>query len=253
MALAWDKSQAGEQQEAAKLYQRAVQLNDPESGPVAAGNLARLQWLSGDRSAAVATARRAMSMGNPTVAAKAAVLLGTVLRELGDPDGARTAFREAISSGHPRHAGLGLCFLAQLEIDAGNEAIAEQLLAEAQGYPGIGHHDSDLILGELAVRSGDPEAAQRLYEEALESDDRGLRAEAALHLGHLLTWRGDQDGAAAAFRRSAGENVDSVSELARERLRHPLQPESARLWFDEPREGYLPLGLDKTAENVDEA
>ena len=249
--LAFRRSAAGDVPAAIDLLGRVIAISSPNSAPYAAGYLALLHYLRGELDEAAAAARTAVATGNPAVAAKAAVLLGQVLNHAGDRDGARAAYRQAIDSRLPRHGGLALCNLAVLEADAGNHGISDEYLQTALAIPGIAHDFSCLILAEREARHGDHKRARELYDQALLSSDRGLRAEAALEMGQLLAWDGDAESAERLLRRSVAEKVEVASSEAQRLIASASDAEAAREWLLSERSGSVPLGLDATAEEID--
>jgi len=249
--LGWISARSGDLVGAAALYARGVESEDPSTAAHAADSLARTLFGMGDAAGAAVMARRARESGDESQVLRATVLLGSALQELKDLPGAREAYGEAIASGHPRHASLAICMLAGLEIDDGDEVAGEELLAQAQSYPGIGHYLSSLLLADRAITAGYQESARGYYDEALRSDDRGLRAEADLCLGYLLTWQGDGSLASHFFRAAVGEEAPPASTEASEQLQRRLSREAARQLLLDPPKRRLVFGLGKSGEDLD--
>ena len=93
--------------------------------------------------------------------------------------------------------------------------LADRLGADADELAsGVPAAQDRLLDAELALRLGEAEEAERLFNEALEDGDLGLRARALTGLGQLAFQRGDHSGAIESLEEARGERSASSSSAA---------------------------------------
>ncbi len=110
---------------------------------------------------------------------------------------------------------------------------------------------SSLLLTDRAIAAGHQESARGYYDEALRSDDRGIRAQADLCLGYLLTWQGDDSGANRFFRAAVAEDAPPASTEASEQLQGHVSREAAQQLLVDPPKRRLVFGLGRSGEDLD--
>ena len=139
---------------------------------------------------------------------RAHYLLGELRRTIGNVNGAIVAL-ELADSLHPLRDADSIR-LAELDVDAGAEAIARSRLRRIKPDSGDYAHAQD-VLGVLAAQSGDRDAARTAFERAVSSGTRDGSIFA--HLAQVQAAQGDAAGAAGTFER-ATSGADPSWELS---------------------------------------
>ena len=180
-------------------------------------NLGVAATLEGRWDEAIASFERSRSArekaGDVVGAATASNNIGEVLLNRGQIDEAEALFKDALrvwrAARYPIGIAVATSALGLAETRAGHHAQAEALLQEAlAGFRDM-HAESFVIetearLAELAVSSGDDEAALKLVESSIQHAERAggeVASRAALHrlLGGVRARKGDAAGARASY------------------------------------------------------
>ncbi len=200
--------------EAADLFQRAMDLDEPGPREAAALQLALLADTEGDLERALALAKVAVASPDPDTAAKAATLAGTCSRRLGEQEEALEFFRLAAESTDHRQSVIGQANLGGLLVDTGQLKEGIRVLRKAKGSGGPGAVFAALNLAEYFSNESRPREAEREYRWAMSTQAERYRVQAALPYAEFL--------ASLGRIREAREVIDGVMAFAGPRMRQQL-------------------------------
>ncbi|RAY11103.1 tetratricopeptide repeat protein [Actinomadura craniellae] len=163
----------GELDQAARLFERVMELGDTSQRARAALGLAVVRDDAGDTAAARAADQAAIDTGDPEYGPRAAYHLALIQERAGEFEAAARSWRLVVDFGNPAYLPPALLALARLADDAGDaEAAAdwwERAVATGDGrYAPVAAHD----LAQRLLERGEPARAQRVLAGALRTVDR---------------------------------------------------------------------------------
>ncbi|SFL04195.1 Tetratricopeptide repeat-containing protein [Streptosporangium canum] len=164
------EKEAGNLEEARKLYRQAIETGNPEEVATALIELGWLEKEAGNLEEARKLFHQAIEVGNPWQKAKALICLGCLEHDdAGNVEEARGFWRRAVESGQPGIAPQALVNLASLEKEAGNLEEARKLYRQATETGNPKEVATALKgWGDLELSAGNLERARQLYKQILD-------------------------------------------------------------------------------------
>jgi tetratricopeptide (TPR) repeat protein len=222
--LRWGRRLGGEANaiEAARHFQRAVELAQPGPSEAAALELAMFVRDDGDLRRALALSNLAASGPDAAGGGKAANLAAICSLELGEVEEAIRWFRQAAQSTDHRQSVIGAANLGGVLVDIGQPEEGVAVLRQAKGGGGPGAILAGTNLADYWSKQGQAPRAEREYRWAMSAEAGRYRSQASLSyakflssLGRISEARRVLDGAAT----SAGPRQRHQLETAAEELR----------------------------------
>lgn len=264
---AWLALTRGDASEAERLVRRALAEQtarpDPRLAARLTTSLGAIQKAAGDLEGSARSQRAALEMadalGERHLAATAAANLGASLLELGDLgpalDELQESARRLMGLGRDRDVGRALFNLASAELVAGDDAMAEVHLEQAEaaaaraGDAGAREHLA-LLAALIAVRRDDTERARTLGTQLRDAELRStLAAQLALSAADAAADLLDEDDESVSARLArAGLAIGAGDASAANALLDGLDPELA--WADALRAALLRTRLAKSRGDV---
>lgn len=221
-------SVAGDRPGALAEFRQAAADGGAEFGSMASYRAAQILADQGEPDAAMQYYQRALDLGDPGTVPLAALDVGAILLERGDIDGARAALQRAIDGDHreasPKAAyNLGVLLAGQGDLAAAREAYRR---AASSGDAEIAPVAA-FSLGMLLADQGDTEGAKTAWQAAILSGHPRAMPAAAYNLGVVLANLHEYDAAISALKVAiAGESQDMARAAAK--LKAKLEKRAAR-------------------------